>query len=193
MGPLFAVLAVLAFVTSFSASVQAAQGGVRVGLLSCQTVPGSGRSLLVASSVEVRCKFETSAAVEYYRGETGIGLGLDVDVGREAEIAFTVLSATKDLGPGAYVLAGRYVGAKGSVTAGVGVGAAALVGGGKKSITLQPIAIESSTGLGIAAGLTYLTLEPDPGGSVSLEQSEREPRQLTLRSWRGVVAALPLV
>ena len=35
-----------------------------------------------------------------------------------------------------------------------------LVGGGKKNITLQPIALEGGSGLGAAAGAGYLFLEP---------------------------------
>jgi len=43
--------------------------------------------------------------------------------------------------------------------AGVGVGAQVLVGGGSKNISLQPLAVETATGLGVAGGLGYLYLE----------------------------------
>jgi len=35
-----------------------------------------------------------------------------------------------------------------------------MLGGGDKNISLQPIAIETSTGLGAALGIGYLTLVP---------------------------------
>ena len=34
-----------------------------------------------------------------------------------------------------------------------------LIGGGKKSFTLQPLSLTGSTGLGVASGLGYLYLE----------------------------------
>jgi hypothetical protein len=44
---------------------------------------------------------------------------------------------------------------------GVGAGAAVLVGGGFKDFSLQPVALEGNIGLGAAAGLGYLYLEPE--------------------------------
>jgi len=41
-----------------------------------------------------------------------------------------------------------------------GVGAAVLVGGGDKSFSLQPLALEGSTGLGLSGGVGYLYIEP---------------------------------
>ncbi|MGH8590163.1 MAG: DUF992 domain-containing protein [Gammaproteobacteria bacterium] len=55
----------------------------------------------------------------------------------------------------------KYTGAKASATAGVGVGANVLIGGGQKSFTLQPLSLTGSTGVGVAGGVGYLYLEPD--------------------------------
>ncbi len=63
------------------------------------------------------------------------------------------------LAAGAWALAGRYVGAKASAAAGLGTGAQFLIGGGEKSFTLQPLALEGGTGLGTAGGVGYLFLE----------------------------------
>jgi Protein of unknown function (DUF992) len=49
------------------------------------------------------------------------------------------------LGKGA--LAGNYFGASAEATVAVGVGVNALVGGMKKSVTLQPISVSGQTGL----------------------------------------------
>jgi hypothetical protein len=56
------------------------------------------------------------------------------------------------------VLAGDFEGVSAGVTAGVGVGANVLVGGSRRSITLQPISIEGNTGLNLALGVARLRL-----------------------------------
>ena len=44
------------------------------------------------------------------------------------------------------------------MTAGVGVGANALVGGSNNTIALQPVSVQGQTGLSIAAGVASLEL-----------------------------------
>ena len=134
--------------------------GARIGVLTCKTVPDSGVSLLVHSTENVTCEFKsTSGGVEHYKGETGVGLGFDISYDRDTTMAYVVMSA--DYKAGDYQLAGKYFGAGGSATAGVGVGAQVLIGGGKKNISLQPVAVSGSKGAGVSAGVTYLYLEPD--------------------------------
>ena len=41
------------------------------------------------------------------------------------------------------------------------LGATAMIGGGGNSVSLQPFAVEVSSGLGVAGGLSYLTLWPE--------------------------------
>lgn len=139
-----------------------ADEGVNVGVLKCKTIPGTRVQLIIHSSVGLDCEFETPNGKERYKGESGIGLGLDISWDRVEYIAYTVLSGTKDYKMGSYSLAGKFVGAKASATAGVGAGAAVLVGGGEKNITLQPLALEGSTGAGVAAGAAYLFLKANP-------------------------------
>ncbi len=138
-----------------------AGGGVKVGVLHCKDIPGTRSTLLIRSSVEIRCKFETAGGTEYYRGETGIALGIDLNVKKTTRMAFTVFMATGDTAVGAYSLVGKYYGAKGSATLGGGVGVSVLVGGGNDNVSLQPLAVEGSYGLGVAGGLGYLYLERD--------------------------------
>jgi hypothetical protein len=57
------------------------------------------------------------------------------------------------------VLAGTFVGASGAATVGIGAGANVLVGGSNRSIALQPLSIEGSTGLNIALGVAELRLQ----------------------------------
>lgn len=137
-----------------------ARGGVEIGLLTCNSIEGTRQNLLVYSSIDVTCVLKTPYGHETYIGSTGIGLGADLNWSRSETMFFTVLAATSDTRVGSHALAGKYFGAKGSATVGVGWGAGAFVGAGPKNITLQPVALEYSTGLGAAAGLSYLFLDP---------------------------------
>ena len=131
-------------------------------MLTCSVVPGSRVNLLIRSTADVNCVYSKGGATEHYVGETGIALGLDLSFKRDEKMAFTVIAASEDVSPGARALGGRYVGGELSAAAGLGLGAKALVGGGAKNIGLQPIALESSTGLGASGGLSFLYIEPAP-------------------------------
>ena len=154
-------LTLLGFGALSQAAPVHAGSGVEIGYLACRAIPGTRLNLLVTSSVDVRCTFKSPLGVEFYRGETGIGLGVDLSIKSVEKIDFAVIGATSNYRIGAHSLSGKYVGGKASASAGVGVGAAALVGGGSKNFSLQPVALEGNTGFGASAGLGYLTLEPD--------------------------------
>ena len=133
------------------------ESGAEVGVLTCKTVPGSRINLLVHSTADIQCEFkESDGSIERYKGETGIGLGIDLHIEHDETVIFTVVAS--HFQPGTHQLAGHYAGAKAGVTAGVGGGAALLVGGSDDSIGLKP-AISHNKGLGVAAGLGYLYLE----------------------------------
>lgn len=155
------IAAVTAPFIALPSAARAADPGVRIGVLNCEAVKGTRLNLLIMSSVDVTCAFEGLNGRETYKGETGIGLGADLNLKGVEKISFAVLAATSAYRIGSYALAGRYVGAKASASVGVGAGAAVLLGGGGKNISLQPLAIEGNVGLGAAAGLGYLYLEPD--------------------------------
>jgi hypothetical protein len=70
-------------------------------------------------------------------------------------MVWTVLAPTANLTPG--MLAGDYAGATGSAAVGVGAGANVLVG--SKSLMLQPMSFEGTTGLNVAAGIAAMSLE----------------------------------
>lgn len=140
----------------------AAQSGVEAGILTCERVPGSGINLIIHSTADVKCTFKNSEGkVERYKGETGVALGVDLEWKTEEKIAFTVISADKDVMPGSYALAGKYFGGKASVAAGLGAGAQSLIGGSGDNVALQPLALSASKGVGVAAGIGYLYLEPE--------------------------------
>jgi sporulation protein YlmC with PRC-barrel domain len=85
-----------------------------------------------------------------------------------------VASTTPKLDPGA--LAGTYVGATAEAAWAVGMGANVLVGGSKKGVALQPIAIEGLTGANVAAGVTEVELKTSPAGTA---RRTRESQQCT--------------
>jgi len=150
-------LSVLLSIPAFAGESTA---GTKIGVMTCQTVPHTGFTLLVHSTVDIKCRFESTdrSGVERYIGETGIGLGIDLSSNIKKEMVYTVFAA--DFKSGDHKLAGKYVGVGASATVGAGVGAQVLVGGNNKSISLQPV-IEGNTGIGTSAGFTYLFIQPD--------------------------------
>ena len=155
-----ASLIITALVALLFSADSAAEGGLEVGILTCNVVPGSRVNLLIRSTADVDCVFENNDTREEYQGETGIALGLDLSLRSNERMAFTVVAASEDIRPGAKALGGKYIGGQVSAAAGLGLGAKALVGGGDKSIGLQPLALETSTGIGVAGGLGFLYIEP---------------------------------
>ena len=74
-----------------------------------------------------------------------------------------VFGSSKDLdciftAPGA--LAGNYGGPTAGAAVGAGIGANVLIGGSSKQVTLQPVSVEGSVGLNVAAGVASVTLQP---------------------------------
>ncbi|MEN8204431.1 MAG: DUF992 domain-containing protein [Pseudomonadota bacterium] len=135
-------------------------GGVEIGVLTCKKIPGTYAYYLVNSTVGVDCVFSHPEGSEHYSGRAGIGLGLDLNWKHTEDVVYAVIGGSSDVHPGAHGLAGTYLGGRVSATVGVGTGVAILVGGGNKNISLQPLAIEANSGLGAAAGIGYLSLEP---------------------------------
>ncbi|MBN4077197.1 DUF992 domain-containing protein [Mariprofundus ferrooxydans] len=132
--------------------------GTKIGVLTCSSVPNSGVNLIIHSTVDITCTFESTdgSGVENYIGETGIGFGINASYEIEKHMLFTVFAA--DTVSGSHKLAGKYGGVGASASIGVGVGAQVLVGGSNKSVSLQPV-LEGNTGVGVSAGITYLYLQ----------------------------------
>jgi len=57
------------------------------------------------------------------------------------------------------IVEGEYAGASAQANVGVGLGANVLIGGLDKSIALQPVSVEGSTGLNVAAGIGQISLK----------------------------------
>jgi hypothetical protein len=98
-----------------------------------------------------------SGRIQYYGGViTRVGLDLGVTAG--GIMTWVVLASTDNIPSGA--LSGRFVGASGDISVGVGVGANLLVGGTRKSISLQPLSVEGQVGVNLALGVAGVTLRP---------------------------------
>ena len=133
-------------------------GGVKIGTLTCQVASGWG--FIFGSSKDLRCTFNPGRGTgEHYIGSIS-KFGVDIGYTDSAVIVWAVFAPSA--GPKRGALQGDYAGLTASATAGVGVGAHALVGGLDRSITLQPLSIEGNTGLNVAGGIGAMSLRSVP-------------------------------
>ena len=137
----------------FASSANAAPHGVRVGDLTCNVASGWG--FVFGSSKDLHCTYRGNGHVEHYTGSIS-KFGVDVGYTEGGVLVWGVFAPTSDMRQGA--LSGDYVGGSAQVTAGLGVGANALVGGFDKSVALQPLSVEGSKGLNVAAGIGSISL-----------------------------------
>ena len=135
-----------------------AEERVRVGTLSCHEHSGWG--FVFGSSHAVRCVFSSKDHTEHYDGSIS-KFGIDVGYQQSAVLIWGVLAS--EAGPAHGALAGHYVGATAGATVAAGASANLLVGGSNRAFTLQPLSIEGSTGLNVAAGVAELTLRRHDG------------------------------
>ena len=156
-GLISAILGVSVAALSTAAWAQSSNSGVNVGSLQCRVSGGMG--FVFGSSKDLDCLFVRPDGV----GERYVGTinkyGVDIGFTKEAQMVWLVFA------PGAVAkgaLAGDYGGATASATVGAGVGANVLLGGSNKQITLQPVSVEGSVGLNVAAGVASVTLKPAP-------------------------------
>jgi hypothetical protein len=127
----------------------------KVGMLTCKTSASLG--LIVGSHQKLKCRFtpDSGNTSETYTGTIN-RLGLDIGIKGGGVMVWAVLSPTKGLHAGA--LAGKYVGASGDASVGVGAGANVLVGGSHRSVALQPLSVTGNVGVNLALGVAGLTL-----------------------------------
>ena len=137
----------------------ALSAGAKIGLLTCKTSASIG--LIVGSHQRISCRYtpDGGGPPEDYAGYIN-RVGLDLGVTAGGIMTWGVVAPTRGLPHGA--LAGKYVGASGDISVGLGVGANALVGGSNNTIALQPLSIEGNTGLNVAAGIAGVTLSAAP-------------------------------
>jgi hypothetical protein len=128
----------------------------KVGELRCEVSGGLG--LIITSTKELECRFHSArGGTEGYHGRIN-KFGLDIGGTDKGMLVWDVFAPTA--GPLHHALAGDYAGVGASATVGVGLGANALVGGSEREFSLQPLSVQSQTGLDIAAGVSSITLRP---------------------------------
>ena len=149
----FSFAALAAVVPSTTAAQSKA--GVKVGVLTCNVASGFG--FIFGSSKDLKCTYapDLGQPPERYRGRIQ-KFGVDIGYTEAGVIVWVVVAPTPDLDQGA--LTGAYAGVSAEVTAGLGLGANILVGGGN-SIALQPVSIAGQRGLNVAAGIGTVVLE----------------------------------
>ena len=136
------------------AQPQAPQGNTRVGQLQCDV--SGGVSYVFGSTRALSCAFKPSnGPAEAYSGEIR-RFGIDLGFSGRGTMVWTVVNVGSDIAPGS--LAGTYGGASSNASLGLGLGSAALIGGSRDQVALQPLAIETSTGVNLAAGIAELSL-----------------------------------
>ena len=132
--------------------------GVQIGVLTCNVSSGFG--FIVGSSRAVDCTFSSpNGPPQHYVGSIN-KVGVDIGYLQSGVMVWSVVAPTVDFTPGA--LSGSYGGVTASATVGIGAGANVLVGGSNNSIALQPVSVEGTTGLNVAAGIAEMTVNFQP-------------------------------
>jgi hypothetical protein len=147
-----------------------ASAGIQAGTLSCAIAAGTGS--IIGSEKAVTCTFTPSVPgpIEYYNGKL-TRIGLDISQTNAGVFTYSVVEAADTLQP--FSLAGTYAGAGAGLTIGVGLGVDALVGGNNNQVALQPLAVSTTSGIGINAGIGGLTLVPAGTGPVVYHRHHR--------------------
>src|SRR5471032_1515349 len=135
-------------------AANAAPSGIKLGELTCNVASGWG--FVFGSSKDLHCTFRgNNRRADHYVGSIS-KFGVDIGYTEGGVLVWGVFAPTSDMRKGS--LSGDYVGGSAQVTAGLGVGANALIGGFDKSFALQPVSVEGSKGLNVAAGVGSISL-----------------------------------
>jgi hypothetical protein len=129
---------------------------VQIGVLECRG--GASVGFIVGSVTNLGCVLRGDGRRDEPYVATIRKVGLDLGITQETALAWAVFAPVERSGSGD--LSGNYAGAQGSASVGVGLGANVLVGGSQNSVALQPLSLQGSTGLNVAAGLESLELRP---------------------------------
>ncbi|SFL25932.1 Protein of unknown function [Bradyrhizobium sp. NFR13] len=139
-----------------SASQAQSQQGVQLGVLNCRG--GASVGFVVGSVTNLGCVLTGTGRPDQPYVATIRKVGIDLGITEQTALSWAVFAPVNYTGPGD--LSGNYAGAQGSASVGVGVGANVLVGGSQNAFSLQPLSLQGSVGLNVAAGLQSLELRP---------------------------------
>jgi hypothetical protein len=138
-----------------------AKDRAELGLLDCKVEGGQG--FVFGSTKDLACTFHPAAEGlpnEVYTGSIE-KFGIDLGHSDGAVIKWVVLAPTEQ----AHVtgaLAGTYRGVSASASAGVGLGANAMLGGSDQTYALQPFSISGETGINLAVAVSRMDLVAVP-------------------------------
>lgn len=154
---LFTTLGTAAFFATLASSPAPAVAGP-VGQLFCNVSASTG--FVITSSRGLNCDYSPAngAPRQHYIGTIN-SFGLQLGAQGPGRLTWDVVSLGGAVGLGS--LAGSFKGASASASVGAGIGTNALFGG-NGGLTLQPLSIQTETGVNVAAGVTDLTLEYAP-------------------------------
>jgi len=154
LGTAAGILTVCVASLSPATPVTAQPLGVTAGILNCNV--SSGWGFILGSSRDLSCVYSpTDGVPQRYVGKIN-KFGVDIGYLSVATMVWAVAAPTS--GPPLGSLTGDYLGATGSASVGVGVGANVLFGGFDRSVTLQPVSIEGNQGLDVAGGIGAVSL-----------------------------------
>jgi hypothetical protein len=131
-----------------------AQSRVRAGTLNCSG--GGQTSFIVGSVTELNCVFTPNSGGRERYTAVIRRFGLDVGATTANALAWAVLAPTRRIGRGE--IAGWYGGIAAGAAVGVGGTANLLVGGSNNTFALQPLSLQGSRGVNVAAGIAGLEL-----------------------------------
>ena len=144
----------------------------RIGALECNVSAGVG--MVITSNKALDCWFfREDGRAEHYVG-TISRFGVALGATGPGHLDWAVFAPTEGLQPGS--LTGDYGGVGASATAGVGLGANALVGGSNRSFNLQPFSVQAQVGVDVAAGVTAMNLEYAPPQPTAKPHARRNKR-----------------
>ena len=119
--------------------------------------PSINVRLIIWSEAEYTCTLtSTTEPSQSFRGTIN-KIGVDLTIDKIEAMAWRVVAATADTDPGA--IEGAYAGASADAAIGSGGGLRVLVGGSGDTITLQPLAVTGTEGVGVSAGIESFVLE----------------------------------
>jgi hypothetical protein len=148
--------AVIAFAALFSFGQEArAEGGVVLGMLTCSK-SGAGVTYVVHSRNPVACEYNGVGGPSKYTGNSGILFGIDLEIEHMDGMAYLVIGGTST---NKNSLQGYYVGAKASVTVGLGLAAQAGLLGIGNDFVLVPVGLGGQIGIGVTAGIAYVDIK----------------------------------
>lgn len=160
----FSALAALALALPFASltvdTAAAKEDRIEVGVLECAGEGGWG--LILGSQKTMRCTLTgvSGKSLGYYQA-TISKFGLDIGVTGKTSMIWGVFAPASAAGDNLNVgsLEGEYIGVSADASAGVGLGAGALVGGGDTSFALQPVSVKAQTGVNLAIGVENFSLQ----------------------------------